>query len=418
MSLATGFMKEMVILKMNEQTLTNTKEKKKLALQFILLFGIVSAFGDITYEGARSIYGPYLGFLGASAAVIGLVSGIGEFLGYFLRLVSGYFIDRTGQYWMITILGYGMLIAVPLLAIAGNWQVAVIFILLERIGKAIRSPAKDALLSHATKQIGTGLGFGIHEALDQLGAIIGPLIFAAGLAINGSYNTGFHLMWIPAMLTVVVLIATRLKVPNPAMLEEDVVQESVEQQTDRKLSKAFWYYAVFTFLSVMGFANFQLISYHLQVEGVIAEAVIPSLYAVAMAVDAVVAPIIGKTYDKKGMTSLIAIPILTLPIPFLGFSNSYWMVVAAVVLWGAVMAIHETIMRAAIADITPIRSRGFAYGIFNTLYGTAWFIGSAAMGFLYDISVSYIFSFIIVLEIIAFISFMVFTTNLKSTDKC
>ncbi|BBB90677.1 major Facilitator Superfamily protein [Methylomusa anaerophila] len=398
---------------MAEPKLMNAADKKKLAVQFILLFGVVSALGDITYEGARSIYGPYLGFLGASAAVIGLITGIGEFLGYFLRLVSGYFVDRTGQYWLITILGYGMLIAVPLLAIAGNWQVAVIFIMLERIGKAIRSPAKDALLSYATKRIGTGLGFGIHEALDQTGAVIGPLLFAAGLAINGNYTTGFHIMWIPAILTVAVVVATRLKVPNPAMLEEDVVHKPAEQPADKKLSKAFWLYAVFTFLSVLGFANFQLISYHWQVKEVVAAAAIPTLYAVAMAVDAVGALIIGKTYDKKGMISLIAIPVLTVAIPFLGFSDSYVLVVAAAVLWGVVMSIHETIMRAAIADMTPIGNRGFAYGIFNMLYGTAWFVGSAAMGLLYDMSVHYIFSFVAVIEIIAIFVFLLLRSNLK-----
>ena len=398
---------------MTECKLMNTSEKKKRALQFILLFGVVSALGDITYEGARSIYGPYLGFLGASAAVIGLVTGIGEFLGYFLRLVSGYFVDRTGQYWLITILGYGMLIAVPLLAIAGNWQVAVVFIMLERIGKAIRSPAKDALLSYATKRIGTGLGFGIHEALDQMGAVIGPLLFAAGLAINGGYITGFHIMWIPAILTVVVVVAIRLKFPNPAMLEDDVANKPAEQPADKKLSKAFWLYAVFTFFCVLGFANFQLISYHWQVKGVVAAAAVPTLYAVAMAVDAVVALIIGKTYDKKGMLSLIAIPALTLFIPLLGFSDSYMLAVAAAVLWGAVMSIHETIMRAAIADMTPIGNRGFAYGIFNTLYGAAWFIGSAALGLLYDMSVHYIFSFVVASEIIAIFVFSLFRRNLK-----
>jgi MFS family permease len=413
MSLVQGLRKGVVPI-ITELKLVSGKGKKKLALQFILLFGLVSALGDITYEGARSIYGPYLGFLGASAAVIGVVSGGGEFLGYFLRLLSGYFIDRTGQYWLITILGYGMLIAVPLLAISGNWQVAVIFIMLERIGKAIRSPAKDALLSHATKQIGTGLGFGIHEALDQVGAVIGPLIFAAGLAINGSYNTGFHLMWIPAILTVAVVVVTRLKFPNPAMLEEEEVQRPVEQQPNRRLSKVFWIYAGFTFLSVLGFANFQLISYHLQVKGVVAEAVIPSLYAVAMAVDAIIALVIGKTYDTKGMITLIAIPILTLPIPFLGFSGNYGMVIAAAILWGAVMGIHETIMRAAIADLTPIRIRGVAYGIFNTLYGTAWFIGSTTMGFLYEISISYIFSFVVIIEIIAIVLFLSFRSKLTS----
>jgi MFS family permease len=409
---------------MTEPELMSAAERKKLAVKFILLFGLVSALGDITYEGARSIYGPYLGFLGASAAVIGLVSGAGEFLGYFLRLVSGYFIDRTGQYWTVTVLGYSMLIAVPLLVIAGNWQTAAIFILLERIGKAIRSPAKDALLSPATKQIGTGMGFGIHEAMDQVGAVIGPLVFVAALAINGSYSTGFLLMWIPAILTVVVLVATRLKVPDPALLEEDLGQKPIEQKSDKQksdkqnsdkqLSKTFWIYGVFTFLCVLGFANFQLISYHLQVKEIVVETLIPSLYSIAMVMDAVVAPVIGKTYDKKGMISLIAIPVLTLPIPFLGFSHHYIMVVAAVVLWGSVMGVHETIMRAAIADLTPLHSRGFAYGIFYTLYGTAWFIGSSAMGFLYEISISYIFSFIVIVEVIAIILFLLFRSDFES----
>jgi hypothetical protein len=166
-------------------------DKRKQALQFILLFGLVSAFGDITYEGARSIYGPYLGYLGASAAVVGFVTGAGEFLGYALRLLSGYFIDRTRLYWPVTILGYGLLVAVPLLAMAGNWQIAVVFILLERIGKAIRSPAKDSLLSHATRQVGTGFGFGLHEALDQVGAFIGPLLFSAGLVCRAGMRLGF-----------------------------------------------------------------------------------------------------------------------------------------------------------------------------------------------------------------------------------
>lgn len=152
------------------------------------MFGLISAFGDITYEGARSVYGPYLGVLGANAAIIGLVSGLGEFLGYALRFVSGYFIDRTGKYWTITILGYFMLISVPLLAIAGNWQIAVLLIIIERSCKAIRSPGKDVMISHATKQVGTGFGFGIHEALDQIGAIIGPLIFHLRLLFQADIN--------------------------------------------------------------------------------------------------------------------------------------------------------------------------------------------------------------------------------------
>ena len=375
---------------------------KKGALQFILMFGLVSAFGDITYEGARSVYGPYLGYLGASAAAVGLITGIGEFLGYFLRLVYGYFVDRTRSYWPVTILGYGLLISVPLLAMAGNWQLAAVFVMLERIGKAIRSPAKDALLSHATKQVGTGFGFGLHEAMDQIGAFIGPLLFTAGLALKGGYKLGFHMMWVPAVLTVVVVVFVRYRFPDPARFETaDKEEKSDLEAGSSTLSKTFWLYSGFAFFGVLGFASFPLISYHLQSRKVIAETLIPVLYAVAMGVDALVALIVGKAYDKRGLGLLLAIPLLSLPIPFLGFSESRILVIAAVVLWGAVMGIHETIMRAAIADLTGMKNRGKAYGIFNTIYGTAFFLGSSAMGFLYDFRMGLLFGFVAASQVIA-----------------
>lgn len=383
------------------------KNKKQQAIRFILLFGLVSALGDITYEGARSIYGPYLGHLGASAAAVGLVTGIGEFIGYGLRLVSGYFIDRTKLYWPVTILGYGMLVSVPLLAYAGDWQLAVVFIMLERIGKAIRSPAKDALLSHATKQVGTGYGFGLHEALDQIGAFIGPLLFTAGLALHGGYTLGFLMMWVPALLTLAVVVFTRLKYPDPSSLEDaaPVASQAQAASGPPPLSRTFWLYSLFAFFAVLGFASFQLISYHLQVKGVVTETLIPTLYAVAMGVDAVVAIIVGKWYDKKGMGVLLAIPVLSLPIPLLGFSDSAVLAIAAVVLWGAVMGIHETIMRAAIADLTSMGSRGKAYGIFNTLYGVAWFLGSTAVGYLYDFNLVYVFGFVAAAQVVALVCF-------------
>lgn len=388
------------------------KTKKKIAIQFILIFGVISAFGDITYEGARSVYGQYLGFLGASAAAVGVISGLGEFLGYLFRIVSGYFIDKTQRYWTVTILGYGMLISVPLLAIAGKWQIAVLFIMLERIGKAIRSPAKDTMLSYATKQLGTGYGFGLHESLDQIGAIIGPLIFTFAISITGEYRQGFTVMWIPAILTVVIVLIARTKVPNPSLLEEAIEVNNLKQK--QPLSKVFWIYSIFIFISVLGFANFPIIAYHLKVQKVINEAQIPTLYAVAMLVDAIIAPIVGKVYDKSGFIVLFTIPLLTLPISILGFSSSYILAVIALVLWGAVMGIHETIMRAAIADLIPIINRGTAYGIFNTLYGLAMLLGSITMGFLYEYSRNYIITFTIITEITAFIIFILL--NRKKND--
>ena len=376
-------------------------DNKKAAIQFILLLGVVSLFGDITYEGARSITGPYLAILGASAGIVGIVAGIGEFCGYALRLLSGYVADRSKAYWPLTILGYGMMLSIPLMGLTDYWQIAAVLVIIERMGKAIRSPARDAILSHATKQVGRGFGFGIHEAMDQAGAIIGPLIFTAAVLLNGGYRSGFMILWIPALLTLVILCVARMKVPTPETLETAVTDGEQAEKKGNGLPKVFWLYTVFILLSVVGFAHFQVISYHLKIKAIVSDAQIPVFYAIAMGVDGVVALIIGKAYDKKGLKTLLTIPLLTLPIPFFVFSQSYASVLIGVVLWGAVMGIHETIMRAAIADLIPLARRGSAYGIFNTVYGLSWLIGATLMGFMYEFMPQAIIAFVIVMELIS-----------------
>jgi len=367
---------------------------------FIILLGIVSLFGDITYEGARSVTGPYLGdTLGAGPGVLGLVAGIGEFVGYGLRLASGYLADRTKAYWPLTFIGYGLLISIPLLAFAGYWQLAALLIILERMGKAIRSPARDTMLSYAAKGVGRGWGFAVHEALDQIGAVIGPLAFSLVLLYHGTYREGFTLLWIPALLTLAVLAIARRKFPSPQKLETP--EEVSRQDIKGKLPRVFWLYTIFTLFSVAGFANFQLISYHLKVQAIVPDAQIPMMYAIAMGVDALAALLVGKTYDRIGLISLLTVPLLTLPIPFLAFSHSYRLVLMSIILWGMVMGIQETIMRAAIADLTPVDRRGFAYGIFNTVYGAGWFLGALLMGLLYELSINYLILFAVVMELIS-----------------
>ena len=366
-------------------------------MHFIILLGIVSLFGDVTYEGARSVTGPFLHTLGARPAVVSLVAGVGEFVGYALRLASGYLADRTKAYWLLTFIGYGLLLSIPLLAFAGYWQLAALFIILERMGKAIRSPARDTMLSYAAKGVGTGWGFAVHEALDQVGAIIGPVVFSLVFLLGGGYREGFTLLWIPALLTLAVLTIARKKVPSPQKLETP--EKANRQDIKGKLPRVFWLYTIFTLFSVAGFANFQLISYHLKVQAIVPDAHIPLIYAVAMGVDALAALVVGKTYDKIGLISLLAVPLLTLPIPFLAFSYSYSLVLIGIVLWGVVMGIQETIMRAAIADLTPVERRGFAYGIFHTVYGASWFLGSALIGLFYELSINYIILFSVVMEL-------------------
>jgi len=367
---------------------------------FIILLGIVSLFGDITYEGARSVTGPYLrDTLGASPFVVSSVAGVGEFIGYSLRLASGYVADRTKAYWLLTFVGYGLLLSIPLLAFAGYWQLAAVLIILERMGKAIRSPARDTMLSYATKKVGRGWGFAVHEALDQIGAIIGPLVFSLVLLSHDNYREGFTVLWIPALLTLAVLAIARRKFPAPQKLEAP--GETSRQNIQGKLPRIFWLYTIFTLFSVAGFANFQLISYHLKAQSIVPDAQIPLIYAMAMGVDALAALLVGKTYDRIGLISLLAVPLLTLPIPFLAFSHSYSLVLIGMALWGVVMGIQETIMRAAIADLTPVERRGFAYGVFNTAYGAGWGLGGAVMGLLYEHSINYLILFAVVMELIS-----------------
>jgi len=396
-------------MKAQQNSSERTDNQKRTAYHFIVLMGIVSLFGDITYEGARSITGPYLAVMGASAGIVGFASGLGEFIGYAFRLVSGYYADRTKSYWPITIAGYAFILSIPLLAFAGHWWIAVALLILERMGKAIRTPARDAILSHATKQVGRGWGFALHEALDQVGAFIGPFIFTAVFILEGSYRDGFKILWIPSLLTLMFLFVAKVRVPSPERLE--TLGES-EPKTRGKLPRIFWFYTLFIILTVAGFASFQIMSYHFKVHSIVSDVQIPIFYAIAMGTDALVALAVGKIYDKIGLKSLIAIPLLTLPIPFFAFSESYVFAVISVVLWGAVMGIHETTMRAAIADLTPLEHRGFAYGLFNTAYGASWLFGGTLMGVLYDLSPGYINLFVVAMELIAITSFFFFKKQL------
>jgi len=380
--------------------LQNNRERK-IALNFIILLGIVSLFGDITYEGARSVTGPFLLTLGASAAAVGLIAGTGEFIGYALRLVSGFLADKTRAYWIFVFIGYGLILSIPLLALSNLWQIAAIFIIMERMGKAIRTPARDTILSHATKKVGRGWGFGIHEALDQVGALIGPLIFSSVFFLKAGFREGFTILWIPSILTIFVLAIARKKVPYPEQLE--ISPKQLKQNKKREnLPRVFWFYSLFIFFAVAGFINFPLISYHFKAHSIFQTSFIPLIYSLAMGIDALTALVIGKIYDKSGLISLIVVPLLTICIlPFV-FSKNLIFPLIAILLWGMVMGIHETIMRAALADLVPVKQRGFAYGIFNTIYGLSWLLGGIIMGMFYDISLTFLILFALIMEIISF----------------
>ncbi|HHT9136608.1 MAG TPA: MFS transporter [Candidatus Wunengus sp. YC60] len=376
-------------------TLVNNNTSKAHAIKFIVLLGIVSLFADITYEGARSINGPYLALLGASATTVGIVAGFGELIGYSLRLVSGYISDKIGRYWAITLFGYTLnMLAVPALALAGRWEIAAALMITERIGKAIRTPARDAMLSHATSEIGRGKGFGLHEALDQIGAFLGPLIVGGVLYIKGGYRTGFAALIIPAIMAISVLMTARWLYPQPRNLE--VAQPELET---KGFPKKFWLYLIAVAFIAAGYADFPLIAYHFKKVSAVSDVWIPVFYAIAMGVDAIAALLFGYLFDRKGISVLIVVSLFAMLFAPLVFLGNFSFALIGMALWGMGMGAQESIMRAVIADMVPPGRRGTGYGIFNTGYGIFWFFGSAIMGILYDFSLTSLIAFSVVAQL-------------------
>lgn len=381
---------------------------KAKALKFILLMGLTSLFADMTYEAARSITGPFLATLGASAAVVGFIAGFGEFLGYTLRSVSGYFADKTQRYWAMTIIGYVVnLLAIPALALAGDWPIVCFLIILERLGKAIRTPARDAMFSHAGSQVGVGWAFGLHEALDQCGAMIGPLIVAAVLYYKGSYQESFAVLSIPALLAFAALLIAFKLYPHPEHL--DIRLKKLEP---RGMTGSFWIYLLGAGLIAAGYADFSLIAYHLEKQSILSIIWIPIFYSFAMGIITISAPLLGYLYDKKGIIILIWVSILSTFFSPLVFLGGFYLAILGVILWSIGIGAHESLMRAIIAHMVSPQKRASAYGVFNAGFGTFWLIGSIIMGVLYDFSLWAIIIFSLVVQLLA----LPFLIWVKKTD--
>jgi MFS family permease len=371
--------------------------QKKRALRFIVILGIVSLFADMTYEGARSIIGPYLSLFGASAVAVGAIIGFGDLIGYGFRLITGYLSDKTKSYWTITFIGYVLnLISVPLLALTNNWKTAAFLIILERFGKAIRVPARDTMLSFASAQTGRGWGFGLHEALDQIGAVIGPLLVAAILFISGNYKFAFATLSIPAFFSLTSLIIARLSFRTPCEMEEENPSPHLTG-----LTKPYWFYVIGVSFVTLGFVNFPLMAYHFQKMEIFSPVLIAFFYALAMGVDGISALITGKFFDIKGFYSLAIITAATSLFAPLVYLGGFYHALIGIILWGIAFGAHESIMRAAIGVLTPPHLRGSAYGIMNFIFGGSWAIGSVLIGILYDINPIYVVVFSMGAQLIA-----------------
>jgi len=393
---------------------------RSTAWRIILLFGVVSLFADVTYEGLRSVVGQYLALLGASAAVVGTLAGLGELLGYLLRLAGGYLADRTRHHWFLTAVGYAInLFSVPALGLVHSWPPAAALVLAERAGKGLRTPPRDALLSYATKRVGRGKGFGVHEAMDQIGALTGPLFAALLLGLGLGYRTTLFAYALPATLALLALVLVWRLFPRPELLEsgtedpssgrEDLrPQSSLPHASARSdalpihtFSRKFWAFLFFAALAATGFLHFQLIGFHFA-RGGLAPEIAPLLYALAMGVDAVFALVAGLLYDRMGILVLGLVPLLTVGAAaslFLPSEAGLGFSVLGMVLWGGAMGLHESVLRAAVADLTPPERRGLGYGVFNTVYGLALFASGIFFGLLYGLGGTYVVLGVTILEI-------------------
>ncbi len=380
---------------------------KNKSWAFILLIGVVSLFSDMTHEGARAITGPFLSILGASATVVGFVAGFGELMGYTIRLVSGIVADKTKQYWTITFIGYFInLLAVPALALAGSWQVAALLMILERTGRAIRNPARDVMLSHASSSIGHGKAFGVHEALDQIGAVMGPLIVGAVFFMSGNYAKSFGILLIPALIALAILVVARLNYPKTEQLES---KGNTMEFTSTK--KFYWIYLAAVSFIAAGFADYPLIAFHFNKTGQVTTQWIPVMYAIAMGVDALAALLLGRLFDKHGIKVLIGSTLLSLLFAPLVFMGNFYTAIAGMVCWGVGMAAQESVVRAVLSSILPSDKKATGFGLFNAAFGLSWFLGSFLMGWLYDVSIAWLTVFSVAIQLISIPLFVKLATK-------
>jgi len=385
---------------------------------FVLCFGLVSLLADMVYEGARSIIGPYLATLGATATVVGVVAGAGEFIGYGLRVVSGYLVQRGRHYWAWTITGYALtVLSVPLIGTTNVIAPALLLYGTERLGKAVRSPAKDTLLSHASAQTGRGSAFGVHQAMDQFGAMAGPLLLAAVLSQRaGDYRLAFGVLIVPGVLVIALLFWLRHRVPDPLAYEvgaaahevqatayevEGPAAQAARETSDLpkgsraqersgariRLPPLLWQYVGAVALLSLGIASFPLLAFHAQTQGLLTAAQVPVLFALAMLVDGLSGLLMGRVYDARGPRVLLVVPVAA-AVAAVAFTHDATLVWVGVAVWGVVNGVLDSTVKAVVTELVGPADRAIAFGWLAFVRGLGLLVAGAALGLAYDASIT------------------------------
>jgi MFS family permease len=373
----------------------------------------------MVYEGARSVTGPLLASLGASAVLVGLVSGAGEATALLMRLVFGSWADRRRNYWTLTFVGYGLTaVCVPALAITpflagAGLALACVLIMGERLGKAVRSPAKTALLAHAAAAVGLGRGFGVHQALDQIGAVAGPLLVAAVVAAVGTIWPAMAVLIIPGAVAMLLLVRIWRSMGNPIVSDEDTSphettaapehRESLFSSLHGRLPGVFWLFAGASAAISAGLVTFAVIAYHLTQDHVLSVAAVPLIYAAAMGASALAALGSGWLFDRTRGGALLGLPLLVSAVPVLAFTSTPLIAIAGALLWGAAGGVLDSTVKALVADLVPASRRATAYGVFAAVQGAAAIAGGVMAGALYERSLPILIAAVVATQIIALV---------------
>jgi MFS family permease len=387
----------------------HTRVSAGSAFRFVLTLGIVNLFADMTYEGGGSINGLFLGNLGASAAAISIIAGAGEFLGYTLRSVSGYIADKTGRYWLVTFVGYSVnLLAVPAMASAPTWQVAGALIFAERIGRALRKPTVEAMLSYSTGKHGKGWVYAVNTAMDETGATFGPLLIALALYLKSGFRSAYAVLLISSALALISLIIARIQFPVPSRLESGGPRTAAT----RSFTPCYWLYMAGGACFAAGLMSYELVSFHFASNRIVSEELIPVFLALATATGVAASLILGKLYDKIGIASVIAGVVLSAAFSPFVFFGAFWAALGGLLLWGVGYATQDTLLKVLIASVLPGGKRNFAFGLFYLGYGGGWLVGSIATGLLYERSRLTLVIFAIAVQL-ASLPFFLFASQLQ-----
>jgi hypothetical protein len=376
---------------------------------------MVSLAADMVYEGARSVTGPLLLQLGGTALVVGAVTGAGEAIALVLRLVFGAAADRTGRYWGLTLAGYAMTaVSVPLLAVTpflggAGLVVASGLILLERTGKAVRSPAKSTLLAFAAERVGIGRGFGVHKALDQVGAFAGPLLVAGVAAATAALWPGLAVLAMPGLFSLILLVWLRHRIGDPSQRPgepPEAPRPAAPTAAAPRLPRRFWLFAASSAAATAGLVTFGVISFHLAREQLVSDAMVPVVYAGAMAVEAIAALAVGLLYDRLGPRVLYILPVLVAAVPALAFAPTLGLAMAGVAVWAAAGGLQDSTVKALVAELVPAGRRATAYGMFAAVQGGAAVVGGVLAGGLYERSLPLLVAVVAAIQLVALVLYV------------